>query len=682
MVLKFTRSSKIDTCNIINYLLEKSRLVKQGPGDRNYHIFYFLMKGAPDELKTKLLLKGRSAEEFHYLNQSGCIDIGGRWDDTKEFHLVETSFSNLKFDSSEIMCAYEVAAIVLHLGNIEFEEAGEGSRAKMDGKSGGALKDAASLIGVTAQQLADSLVINTLTMRGETMRIPLNLKKAKDSRDALTKALYGRMFNWLVERVNQSMAQGATSKGGGTSGQRIGILDIFGFEIFKKNTFEQLCINFCNEKLQQHFNEHTFRLEEDTYKAEQIKFEHIEYIDNQPMLDLIEKKPTGLLVLLDDECRVPGGKDSGFYKKICQKHKGNPRFNKPRIANDEFTVKHYAGSVVYTVDGWYDKNKDTLNADLADCMSKAKHKHISGEWFKGGAAAGVFTLSYPPTAHTTTQPLAHPSSPLSGLPPSLPPSPPPSLSPSLRPSPDTARKESQSGFFRKQLKQLIVMLRTTAPSYIRCIKSNSKKSPNLFEGQMCLDQLRYSGVFEAVSIRKQGFPFRYTHEDFFKRYRLMCKKDFPANKMPSPGHFKPACEKLIKLMSKKYATLSECRMGKTMVLYRSNQHRPLELERNIIVETASLSCQAVGRGFRARKHYADMKKVAPILQAAIDKRELPALEAALKQAEHLFFKMRLHVRAEGVCKALREEKEIEAKLSKLVDTDPDKNFDGTLLYVV
>ena len=201
------------------------------------------------------------------------------------------------------------------------------------------------------------------------------------------------------------------------------------------------------------------------------------------MLDLIEKKPTGLLVLLDDECRVPGGKDSGFYKKICQKHKGNPRFSKPRIANDEFTVSHYAGNVVYTVDGWYDKNKDTLNADLADCMAKAKHVHISSEWFKGGAAA------------------------------------------------DTARKDSQSGFFRKQLKQLMVMLRATEPSYIRCIKSNSQKAPGIFEGQMCLDQLRYSGVFEAVSIRKQGFPFRYTHEDFFKRYRLMCKKDFPASNM-------------------------------------------------------------------------------------------------------------------------------------------------------
>ena len=152
----------------------------------------------------------------------------------------------------------EVAAIVLHLGNIEFEEAGEGSRAKMDGKSGGALKDAASLIGVAPQELADALVINTLVMRGETMRIPLNLKKAKDSRDALAKALYGRMFSWLVQRVNKSMSEGTdTSKSPG--GQRIGILDIFGFEIFKKNTFEQLCINFCNEKLQQHFNEHTFR---------------------------------------------------------------------------------------------------------------------------------------------------------------------------------------------------------------------------------------------------------------------------------------------------------------------------------------------------------------------------------------------------------------------------------------
>ena len=345
----------------------KRAVVMQLEGERNFHIFYMLCIAPSVQVRSALFLE--NPQEYHYLNQSGCITVDGM-DDVREFEDVESALKKLDFTEDEKMDMYKVEAAVLHVGNIKYDPDGSDA-CKLNSKS--SVNKVATLLGVPEASLCKTLVRREITLRGETVAVDLNVEKAIAGRDALAKSLYGKLFDWLVVRTNKSLV-GNTST---ASANFIGILDIFGFEIFKSNSFEQLCINFCNEKLQQHFNRNTFVLEEDTYKAEGIQFDHIEYIDNQDVLNLIEKKPKGILVVLDDEVSVPRGSDRGFYNKICKVHKGNPRFLQPRMAQSQFVINHYAGGVKYTIDDMVEKNKDRLEEDMATLMTNASLTLVS-----------------------------------------------------------------------------------------------------------------------------------------------------------------------------------------------------------------------------------------------------------------------------------------------------------------
>jgi myosin heavy subunit len=322
MQVYFDSSQKIAGCQIENYLLEKSRVVMQLEGERNFHIFYMLCVATTTQVRAALRLE--NPQDYNYLNQSGCIQVDGM-DDVREFEDVMTALKKLDFSDDEIMNMWKVAAAVLHCGNIKFDPNGADA-CTIHGGSKSSVENLAELLGVDLKAISKTLIKREITLRGETVAVDLNVEKAIAGRDALSKSLYGHLFDWLVVRTNKSMV----GSGSITSGNFIGILDIFGFEIFKSNSFEQLCINFCNEKLQQHFNRNTFVLEEDTYKSEGIEFDHIEYIDNQDILNMIEKKPKGILVILDDEVSVPRGSDRGFYNKICKIHKGNSLFLQTR----------------------------------------------------------------------------------------------------------------------------------------------------------------------------------------------------------------------------------------------------------------------------------------------------------------------------------------------------------------
>eukprot|EP00515_Schizochytrium_aggregatum_P020736 CAMPEP_0202100776 /NCGR_PEP_ID=MMETSP0965-20130614/3344_1 /ASSEMBLY_ACC=CAM_ASM_000507 /TAXON_ID=4773 /ORGANISM="Schizochytrium aggregatum, Strain ATCC28209" /LENGTH=679 /DNA_ID=CAMNT_0048669449 /DNA_START=1 /DNA_END=2037 /DNA_ORIENTATION=- len=363
------------------------------------------------------------------------------------------------------------------------------------------------------------------------------------------------MFDFLVKRVNDSIE--------GRRGRFIGILDIFGFEIFENNSFEQLCINFANEKLQQQFNRTTFKEEEALYTSEGIKFQHIEFIDNQKVLNLIEKKPVGVLLMLDEECLVPEGSNEKFMNKLESQHSRNVKFqtDKHRKMHNKlaFEIDHYAGIVKYDSSQFMEKNKDTLFQDMYDvCASSSDH-----------------------------------------------------LTAALFPDMNRRKHKSLSFQFRGQLNDLMSTLYETESRYIRCVKPNNDQMPNKFEAPLVVEQLRYSGVFEAVKIRKQGYPFRLTHRQFAFRYRCINQGH---NYRASTRDDEAVCREVLKTARQDF---SDVAIGKTRVLYRAKEHKILKLLRNLALESIVPVCQKVIRGGIHREYARRIEKATAGLRHAM-----------------------------------------------------------------
>eukprot|EP00462_Mataza_sp_D1_P024235 CAMPEP_0175127448 /NCGR_PEP_ID=MMETSP0087-20121206/4390_1 /TAXON_ID=136419 /ORGANISM="Unknown Unknown, Strain D1" /LENGTH=1428 /DNA_ID=CAMNT_0016409423 /DNA_START=43 /DNA_END=4329 /DNA_ORIENTATION=+ len=499
-----------------NYLLEKIRVVQQAGNERNYHIFYQIVKCVNDSEKRRLMVN--SVNDFIYLTGGGCVDVPSI-NDERDFQDLEAAWKELLFTPKEIADIYAIVCGVLHLGNLDM---GKGENADIRDKSWA--QNAAKLWEIPEAAMIKALTIRTLRIRGQApMDVALKSHEASDTRHALGKFVYGTLFDWLVQKINSCMGSSKKSKS-------IGILDIFGFEIFKYNSFEQLCINYTNEMLQQHFNHQTFKLEEQIYKQERITFKHVEFIDNKPMIELITDKPHGILPLLDEELVVPRGSDKGFLGKLIERQRKNKTFKTVLKNPDEFVVKHYAGDVPYNCNGFLEKNRDTLTEDLKEAVQASTQPLLSVLFPKGGESSG------------------------------------------------RSNKSSLSKQFQQQLNTLMACLNKTEPHYIRCIKPNNDKAALQFVPKQCFEQLTYSGVFEAVSIRKQGFPFRLTHEVFAKRYNCIIGD-------PSYSNAKSGCEAII---SGCKMSRDNTQMGTTLVLYRAEEHKKLELDRSLKVMTKEI----------------------------------------------------------------------------------------------
>jgi len=509
----FNDINKICGSKTQNYLLEKIRVVQQTKGERNFHIFYQLVAAATDSQRKEFKLEA-AAKTYKYLDK--CVEVSSI-DDKKDFKEVLDAFSELGFSQQEQSGMFATVAGVLALGNITFDE-GRADQSKCDDKSQKWVEAAGHVLGIDSKTLAESMVTREIRIRGqEATKAILNLQQAVDARHALAKFIYGRMFDWLVKRVNTSMGEPPR----GSSALYIGILDIFGFEIFKHNSFEQLCINFTNEMLQQHFNNNTFKLEEKVYTSEGIDFEHIEFIDNEPMIELITQRGRGILPILDEELIVPGGSDAGFMEKMTDEQSRNPVFSSNARSTKHFGVKHYAGMVEYDSTGFLEKNRDTLQLDMIEVLQASTNELIAD--------------LYP-------QDEVHSSK---------------------------DRKSSLSRQFQKQLQDLMTQLYRTEPHYIRCIKPNETKAPLDFVPQNCYEQLTYSGVFEAVAIRKQGYPFRLSHSEFAERYSKIVDGGVDGNSKLA------ICEKIVKKLK---LDTTNVKFGKTKVLYRAMEYRKMELE--------------------------------------------------------------------------------------------------------
>nr|XP_061798351.1 unconventional myosin-X-like [Nerophis lumbriciformis] len=536
--LHFSESGNIQGGCVIDYLLEKNRVVRQNPGERNYHIFYALLAGAKKEHKSLYFLED-PAESFHYLSQSGCLKDKSL-NDKELFNSVMEALKVLEFSEEEIRDMFKLLSGVLQLGNVEFMTAGG---AQITTKQ--VVTNASELLGLDAFQLSEVLTQRSIILRGEEICSPLTIEQAVDSRDSVAMALYSQCFSWIILKINQKIK-------GKENFKSIGILDIFGFENFEVNRFEQFNINYANEKLQEYFNKHIFSLEQLEYNREGVQWDAIDWMDNAECLDLIEKK-LGLLALVNEESRFPKGTDFTLLEKLHSRHSTNPYYVKPRLADHQFGIKHYAGEVLYDVKGILEKNRDTFRDDILNMLKDSRLDFIYDLFEKVGSRNNEEKMG---TAR---------------------------------------RKPTVSSQFRDSLHALMATLSASNPFFIRCIKPNMEKNPNVFDPEVVLNQLRYSGMLETVKIRRAGFPVRRTFKDFFSRYKIIYKE-----KAAVAGDDK---KRSTDLLTKYDKTKKEWQLGKTKVFMKECLEQRLEKDRDEVRRQAAMIIRAHLLTFSAKKHF-------------------------------------------------------------------------------
>ncbi|RXM98508.1 Unconventional myosin-Vb [Acipenser ruthenus] len=572
----FGRKGDIIGANMRTYLLEKSRVVFQTTEERNYHIFYQLC--ASRHLPELSALGLRRAEEFQYTSQGGNVQIPGT-DDAADLERTRNSFSVLGVRPGLQMELFRILAAILHLGNVRIQSSGrDGERCSVNAEDR-SLHLFCQLLAVERSQMAHWLCHRRLAVAGEMLVKPMGWQQACEARDALSKHVYGQLFTWTVGRLN-----GALRAQRRQPHSFIGVLDIYGFETFEKNSFEQFCINYANEKLQQQFNRHVFQLEQEEYLREEIPWTRIEFSDNQPCIELIEGK-LGVLDLLDEECRMPRGSDESWAQKLYERHQNqNPHFSKPRLSNTAFIILHFADTVQYECDGFLDKNRDTVFEEPINIL-KASKSELVAELFQDEAGGDG-----PPLPGVTT---AVPNGSLR----------------SSRKGGSTVRREHKQtvGFqFRQSLQLLMGTLNSTTPHYVRCIKPNDLKQPFLFDPKRAVQQLRACGVLETIRISAAGYPSRWTYPEFFKRYRVMMQcRD------PGLEDRQAACRAALGSL---ILDPDQYRFGKTKIFFRAGQVALLEKLRASRLRAACVEVQRRVRGWLERKRYQHTRQAALTLQ--------------------------------------------------------------------
>ncbi|XP_028414571.1 unconventional myosin-VI-like isoform X2 [Dendronephthya gigantea] len=481
----FNEKPKVVGGFISHYLLEKSRICKQSPGERSYHVFYRLCSGAPAALKTSLGIT--KAEDFHFLNQGSIQDKS--LNDTQDYKLMSESMDKVGFSSQEKDNIFRIVAAVMHLGNIAFEEELDDKKggSKVTKKSEGAVSTVAKLLQVDDGALKTALTARLMSQVKQLgalgtgdIKVPLKIDQATAARDALAKALYSHLFDHIVAQVNQCFPFKSSST-------FIGVLDIAGFEFFDLNSFEQFCINYCNEKLQQFFNERVLKQEQELYKKEGLNVREIHFIDNQDCIDLIESKNTGILVLLNEESKLPKSTYQHFTTEVFHKNNGHFRLALPRkshlvmhrnVKDDEgFLIRHFAGAVCYNTAEFIAKNNDALHSDLEAILHNSKDSFLKS-LFPNKQEADNF----------------------------------------LAPTKKKLAFDSIGSKFKNQLNKLMEKLRNTGANFIRCIKPNGTMQSSSFEGGSILGQLECAGMVSVLQLMQEGYPSRTSFNDLYKMY--------------------------------------------------------------------------------------------------------------------------------------------------------------------
>ncbi|XP_047336322.1 myosin-11-like [Impatiens glandulifera] len=547
--IQFDKHGRISGAAIRTYLLERSRVCQISDPERNYHCFYLLCSAPQEEIdKYKL----GHPKTFHYLNQSKCYELVGV-SDAHDYLATRRAMDVVGISQKEQEAIFRVVASILHIGNIDFTKGKEvDSSVPKDDKSRFHLKTTAELLMCDPEVLQDALCKRVMITPEEVIKRCLDPVSAAISRDGLAKTIYSRLFDWLVNKINVSIGQDPDSK------SLIGVLDIYGFESFKNNSFEQFCINFTNEKLQQHFNQHVFKMEQEEYTKEAIEWSYIEFVDNQDILDLIEKKPGGIVALLDEACMFPKSTHETFSNKLYQTFKTHKRFIKPKLSRTDFTIVHYAGEVQYQSDQFLDKNKDYVVPEHQDLLCASKCSFV----------AGLFPLL-----------------------------------------PDETSKSSKfssiGSRFKLQLQQLMETLNATEPHYIRCVKPNNLLKPAIFENVNVMQQLRCGGVLEAIRISCAGYPTRRPFFEFINRFGLLATEALEGN-----YDEKIACKKILEKKG-----LLGFQIGKTKIFLRAGQMAELDARRTEVLSNAAKTIQRRIRTHNMRKRFLALQNAAVYMQS-------------------------------------------------------------------
>lgn len=585
--IRFDTNGSLVSASVETYLLEKVRLISQAPGERNYHIFYEILAALPDEYKQDMGIFNAKAEDFMMTAASGTYDRRDGVSDQDTFMELRTALDTVGFDPDEQMDLFTVVCGLLHTSNLTFVDLGsDASALDMENPH---LTAVSVLLGFEPEALNEALCRVLIEAAGERLYKNLPKDRAIKAVQALIKATYGALFTHIVRRVNTSIAQ--------TTGTvSIGVLDIFGFETFDTNSLEQLCINYCNEALQQQFNRFVFTLEQQEYQKEGIDWSFIEFPDNQDVLDLIDRRHDGILSILDEQCRLSRCTDKSFALTVYDKCRGHPRFvvTKHHEAQLCFAIQHYAGVVDYDSAGFIEKNKDELPRETTELLKSSSHPFVSqlGHQLCEGQA-----------------PLSTPAK--RGGP----------RSKALNRSGSSIMRESVGIQFATQLKNLRTRIESTSPHYVRCLKPNEDLVPNSFDHLVIADQLRCAGVLEAIRVSRVGFPHRYFHQHFCDRYGILAKKTMARFK--KTANATDVCQALVEALGSQLADYerSEPRspsktgvrgsslvmgmqMGKTKVFLRLRAFEALEYLRTQKLNRSVVLIQSIMRMHMARTEYA------------------------------------------------------------------------------
>jgi len=548
--IHFGAQGKIHSADIERYLLEKARVTYQNPDERSFHIFYQMLKGmSPDELKECLLTNSPNNYE---LLSNGDVIVDSLADKDL-FQETQQCMGVLNFSKEMQKKIFKFTAGVLHLGNTQLKANKRDEGCTIDDAQW--IDKACHMFGVNAVEMTKALIKPRIKVGSEYVHKGQNAGQVKYSINALCKSIFEKLFKLVLDMCNETLETKLRKN------FFIGVLDIAGFEIFDFNSFEQLCINLTNEKIQQFFNHHMFTLEQEEYRKEGIKWDFIDFgLDLEPTIELIERN-MGVFAVMDEECIMPKATDQTFLTKLIGAHSGkHPKFVKPSAksamgANPvHFQIIHYAGEVGYNVDGWLDKNKDPLNENVVELFVKSKDPVFS-KLFEAPEVAS------------------------------------------------TGRGRKKGGSFqtvamihKQAVEHLLTTLQSTTPHFIRCILPNMKKKNGLIEAKLVLDQLRCNGVLEGIRIVRKGFPNRLLYQEFVQRYTILAPKAIP------PGFVDgmKATEKLVEALN---LESNEYRMGYSKIFLRAGVIGALEDKRDERVKEVLIGFQTLARGWLARKRF-------------------------------------------------------------------------------
>ncbi|TIA91437.1 hypothetical protein E3P99_01084 [Wallemia hederae] len=561
-------------CNIIGaqtsiYLLERSRLIFQPEGERNYHIFHQLCAGVPPKERAELRLGASS--DFHYLSQGGSALIPGV-DDAAEFEVTQKALSTLGIGVEKQWNIFKLLAALLHLGNVKIGQTRTDAVLNEDDE---AFQIATEFLGINPADFKKWTVKKQITTRGESIVSSLNAAQASVVRDSVAKYIYACLFDWLVAVLNEALYKEDEAA---KFNSFIGVLDIYGFEHFKRNSFEQFCINYANEKLQQEFNAHVFKLEQDEYIKEEIRWEFISFSDNRPTIDMIEGK-LGVLSLLDEESRMPSGTDQNFLEKL-HTQLGKPEYKdiykKPRFGNTAFTVAHYAHDVSYEAEGFLEKNRDTVPDEHLQLLGSSSNEFLR-EVIEVAVASNAAAT---PAASTASN----------------------SVGVGRR---QNLKKPTLGSIFKGSLISLMDTINNTNAHYIRCIKPNEQKKAWDIDSQQVLSQLRACGVLETIKISSAGYPTRWSFAEFTDRYYPLVSSEH------WPGDMKGLC---LQILQDNLKDEDKYQIGLTKIFFRAGMLAYLEKLRADRLNALVTLIQKNILRYLHVKHYKKMREATVTIQ--------------------------------------------------------------------